>query len=266
MSFAAQAAVAIENARLIEEAQQAKEAAQEALRLKRQFLARVSHELRSPLGAILGYAELVRDGRFGPLSAKQREIMSRIVGSTRYLADLVSDLLDQAQIEAGTIKLDAASFSLKAMVNQVMDRMNVLAQAKGLTLTTELAADAPTTLSGDEKRLQQILVNLVDNAIKFTPEGTVQVRISRPDPGHWAMQVADTGPGISPEAQAYIFDPFRQVDDPTAQRRAGVGLGLSIVRQLATMMGGEITLASEPGQGSTFTVLLPLAPLQEETT
>ncbi len=246
--------------RLFDEAQQAKEAALRALRFKSRLLAIVSHDLRSPLGAILGYAEMIQDGSFGPLSEKQRDVMTRVVENTRYLSGLVSDLLDQAQLEAESIQLDHAPFDPKDMARQVVDRMQVKARAKGLALTLEIAADAPATWIGDQKRLQQVLTNLVDNAIKFTEAGEVQVRLYRSDPGHWAMQVADTGPGIAPEAQAYIFDPFRQVDDPTIKKHAGVGLGLSIARQLVEMMGGEITLVSEPGQGSTFTVRLPLTP------
>ncbi len=121
----------------------------------------------------------------------------------------------------------------------------------------------PSILSGDQQRLQQILVNLVSNAIKFTEEGAVQVCLYCPDPQHWAMEVSDTGSGIPPEAQAYIFEPFRQVDNSMTRENTGTGLGLSIVKQLATLMGGEITLESEIGRGSTFTVQLPLKSIPE---
>ncbi len=184
--------------------------------------------------------------------------------STYYLTDLVNDLLDGAQLEAGYLELNIAPFSLKEMVSRVESRMNVLAQKKGLALTIEIAPDVPATLSGDEKRLQRILSNLLGNAVKFTETGGVQARIYRLDPNHWAMQVTDTGPGIPPEAQAYIFESFQQVDDSLTQKRSGFGLGLSIVKQLVEMMGGEITLESEIGQGSVFTVTLPITLPQEK--
>jgi signal transduction histidine kinase len=131
-------------------------------------------------------------------------------------------------------------------------------------LTINIASEVPVILSGDEGRLQQILVNLVSNAIKFTQAGAVQVHIYCPDAAHWAMQVTDTGPGIPGEAHEYIFEPFRQVDGSVTRHYIGTGLGLSIVKQLTTLMAGRITLESQVGQGSTFTVLLPLLPLQEK--
>lgn len=244
---------------------QARDQALEASRLKSQLLAKVSHELRTPLGAILGYTELLQYGVFGPLSDEQQKATVEIIDSTQYLTHMVNELLDQAQLETGKVSLNIRSFILADMVNQVETKMNVLAQSKGLTLTTDIAAELPSTLAGDQKRLQQILLNLISNAIKFTQTGGVQVRLYQPDLAYWAIQVADTGIGIPPEAQAYIFEPFQQVDGSITREQTGTGLGLSIVKHLVSLMGGQITLESKVGQGSIFTILLPLNPIPEKT-
>jgi PAS domain S-box-containing protein len=247
-----------------EAAAHARDQALQASHFKSQLLAKVSHELRTPLGAILGYTELLQTGLFGAVSDRQSDVMTRVIHSTSHLTRLVGELLDQAQIENGKVKLDLNAFSLKNMVDQVEAEMSVMAQAKGLALTINIAPEVPTLLTGDQNRLQQILVNLTSNAIKFTEAGGVHVRIYCPDLEHWAIEVADTGPGIPREAHDYIFEPFRQVDDSMTRSHIGTGLGLSIVKQLTTLMGGQITLESEIEQGSTFTVLLPLLPLQEK--
>jgi hypothetical protein len=175
-----------------------------------------------------------------------------------------NELLDQAQLDAGELKLNLSPFPLTNLAEGALSRINILAQTKGLTLTTTIAPGMPATLIGDQARLQQILVNLVDNAVKFTSTGTVRVCFYRPDLTHWALQVSDTGPGIPIEAQAYIFEPFRQVDGSITRQHGGAGLGLSIVKQLTTMMGGQITLESEIGQGSVFTILFPLESIPEK--
>ena len=264
-TFAAQAAVAIENARLFAEAKhsteaalQAKRAAEAASRTKSDFLSRVSHELRTPLGSILGYTELFKEGVYGPVTPQQVEIIKKVIDSAYYLTNLVDELLDQAQMEAGRINLATISFNLPKMISRVYDKMAILAQQKNLTLLSEIDANMPDTIIGDEKRLQQILVNLVNNAIKFTTSGTVKIFVYRADEARWAMQVSDTGPGISAEAQTYIFDSFRQAENVTTREHAGFGLGLSIVKQLTAHMGGEVIVDSALRKGSVFTVLLPL--------
>lgn len=248
----------IERKQAEEALKQARDEALAANRLKSEILARVSHELRTPLGAILGFAEMLEAGVYGSISEKQRQGITQIIDSTHYLTGLVNELLDQAQLEADPLKLNLSSFRVVDVVEPVVSKMSVLAQAKGLTLATDIAAGVPTTLTGDQVRVQQILMNLVSNAVKFTQQGAVQIHLYRPNATHWALQVADTGPGIPVEAQIYIFEPFRQVDGSMTREYTGTGLGLSIVKQLTTLMGGQISLVSEVGHGSTFTVCLPL--------
>ena len=236
----------------------ARDQALEANRLKSQLLARVSHELRTPLGGVLGYAELLNDNAFGSLNEKQKQAITQIIDSTNYLTIMVNALLDEAQLEANMIELCWEDVSPSALLQTVETGMAALAHNKGLTFTVTLAPDTPATVHGDERRLQQILTNLTANAIKFTKAGEVRVHFYRPDPAHWAMQVSDTGAGIPAAAQAYIFEPFRQADSSITYENRGSGLGLSITKQLVELMGGHITLNSAIGQGSVFTVVLPL--------
>lgn len=227
-------------------------------RLKSRFLSIVSHELRTPLNAVLGFSEMLEAGVYGPLSEKQVGAMERIVANTKRQLGLVNDLLDQAQIEAGTLSLNYAFFSPTDLLDDIHATMSVLAETKNLQLTCDIATDVPAMLSGDRQRLQQILMNLVNNAIKFTECGAVHVSAYLPDEEHWMLQVSDTGTGIPEEAQPYIFDAFHRVDTSTTREHRGVGLGLAIVKQLTNLMGGKISLESRVGLGSTFTVELPL--------
>lgn len=236
----------------------ARDQALEASRLKSQLLAKVSHELRTPLGGILGYAELLHTQTFGPLNDSQKQAAGQIVDSTNYLNTMVNELLDQAQIEARTMFLRSERFSPAALLQKVTARIGVLAHNKGLAFDTLISPDLPQELWGDERRLQQILINLAGNAVKFTKAGQVSIHLTRVDGTHWAMKVADTGMGIPAEAHRLIFEPFRQVDNAITRENRGTGLGLSITQQLVELMGGQISLHSEVGQGSTFTVLLPI--------
>lgn len=276
-TIAGQIAGAIANARLYSAAQQeieerrktqaalaqARDEAVEASRFKSQLLAKVSHELRTPLGVILGYTELLQGGTFGNVTHNQAEITGEVIESTHYLTRMVNELLDQAKLEANTLKLENRPFKLIDLLNTVESQMNVLAQAKELDLTFIVDDKLPSLMLGDENRLQQILTNLVGNAIKFTNTGSVVARLYRSQPGYWSMKVTDTGIGIPPEAHDYIFEPFSQVDGSLTRQNAGTGLGLSIVRQLVDLMGGYVTLVSEQGEGSEFTVTLPLVSTQE---
>lgn len=241
----------------------ARDQALAANHLKTELLAKVSHELRTPLGAIMGFAEMLEGGVYGSNSAEQQQALSEIIESSQYLASLVNELLNQAQLESGRLKLETSTFTPTALIEPIFSKMKILAQTKGLTLQSDIADDFPATLRGDLTRLQQILVNLISNAIKFTERGMVKVRLYRPYLHQYAIQITDTGIGIPTEAQAYIFEPFRQVDGSLTRTQAGTGLGLSIVKQLTELMGGQIYVDSQPGFGSTFTVLLPLTPTTE---
>lgn len=239
------------------------EEAQAASQLKSELLAKVNHELRTPLGSILGFSEMLLEGLYGPLPVDQQEPLSHIIDSTQYLSHRVNDLLDQAQLEAGKLKLQIRPFNPRIFIDDVMAKMQVLAQPKGLHLSAEIAPTVPSNLWGDVDRLKQILINLVGNAIKFTEQGEVKIMLGRPDPIHWAMEVSDTGAGIPVEAQAMIFEPFRQVDSSVTRQQAGTGLGLAIVKQLVNLMGGQINVVSKVGIGSTFIVVLPLESIQK---
>ena len=236
----------------------ARDQALEASRAKSQLLSKVSHEFRTPLGGILGYAELLRDGVFGMLTDGQKKAASEILESTNHLTSMVTELLDEAQIRANTTILQEKLFSPATLLEQASSGMEILAQKKGLKFTTSIDAEMPAELFGDERRLKQIIINLVGNAIKFTKEGEVRLMIARLDKDNWDIQVSDTGVGISRESRAYIFEPFRQVDNTITRDNRGIGLGLSITKQLVELMNGRIVLDSEPGKGSIFTVVLPI--------
>jgi PAS domain S-box-containing protein len=226
--------------------------------MKSLFVSIASHDLRTPLNSILGYAEMLYEGVYGDLVGEQREIVGRVVANTRHMLGLANNLLDRAQIEAGTLTFDFAPLSPAELVDDVMGVMEVLARAQGLVVNSEIAEGVPEKLSGDRQRLAQILVNLVSNAIKYTDEGEVRARVYLPDAGHWALEVSDTGRGISRQDQAHVFEPFRRASGLPGY--GGSGLGLSIVKQLVEMMQGEIRMKSKVEKGSTFTVILPLRP------
>jgi PAS domain S-box-containing protein len=229
-------------------------------RVKSAFISIASHELRTPLSAILGYADMLQAGVYGQLTDRQRSTIGRVVANTGQLLELANNLLDRAQIEAGRLILRFGTFSPHELIRNTQGVMDVMAQAKGLKLTSHIADNMPATLTGDRQRLHQILVNLTGNAIKFTQTGSVSIRVYMHDADHWALAVTDTGPGISQDAQGYVFEAFRQADESITREYGGAGLGLSIVKELVTLMGGDITLESKVGQGSTFTVIMPITP------
>ena len=229
-----------------------------ASRLKSELLARVSHELRTPLSIILGYTEMLQTGSFGPVTEEQKQVSEEVLNATRELTALVDQLLDQAQLESGRMKLRLTMVNVGELVDDVLCRVRLIAQAKRLTLSASVATEFPSWLVGDRTRLEQILLNLVSNAIKFTSTGGVRVRVFCPEPRYWCLQVSDTGVGIPVEAQGSIYEPFHQVDGSNTRRHGGIGLGLSIVRQFTALMDAQISLESTPGQGSTFTLTFPL--------
>jgi PAS domain S-box-containing protein len=234
-------------------------------RMKSAFVSTASHELRTPLNAILGYSDMLKEAVYGPMSDPQVVTMNRIMANTKRMLSLVNNILDQAQIEAGQLRITPMNFSVKELLDDLQSMMSVLAEQKGLQFITGAASNLPDKLYSDSQRLHQILVNLVGNAVKFTDKGNVTVHIDWPDPNRWRIQVSDTGAGMPEEALSYIFEPFRQVDGTVTRKHSGTGLGLAIVKQLVTLLGGEITVASKLGQGSTFTVMLPLVTAQETT-
>jgi signal transduction histidine kinase len=230
----------------------------EVERMKDTFLAIVSHELRTPLNAILGYAEMIKESIYGPVNEKQAQASGRIMSNSRRLLEIVSDLLDQSQMEAGKLALHVRPFRPSDLIENVHGVMDKIAGDKSLLLTSELDPDLPGLINGDIARLQQILVNLINNAVKFTEKGSISMRMLRKNEQTWVMEVRDSGIGIPAEAVASIFVPFRQVDSTVTRKYGGFGLGLSIVRQLVELMGGQVDVTSIVGQGSCFTVSLPL--------
>jgi signal transduction histidine kinase len=229
----------------------------EVEKMKSTFVAMVSHELRTPISAILGYAEIFKEQIYGVLNEKQIQMTSRIISNSSRLLSLINDLLDQAQIEAGKMKIKYETIKTADLLDNLHSVMDKLTADKGLQLTSELDPKMPETLCGDGARLQQILVNLVNNAVKFTQTGSIDVRIKKLDDQQWEIAVTDTGQGIPKEDLPSIFDAFRQVEGTTTRVHGGFGLGLSIVKQLVTLMGGNISVDSELGRGSTFSIALP---------
>ncbi|HXF85570.1 MAG TPA: ATP-binding protein [Anaerolineales bacterium] len=230
----------------------------EAEKLKSSFIAIVSHELRTPLNAILGYAEMFREAVYGPLNEKQTKMVERIIKNTQRLLALINDLLDQAQMEAGKLVIQMQPFKPAELLENLHNLMDKAASDKALKLTSEIDDSLPETLHGDIMRLQQILVNLVSNAIKFTDEGEVHVRLFHLNDYTWGIEVTDTGRGIPESEIPHIFETFRQVEGTATRTHGGIGLGLSIVKQLVNLMNGQIRVSSKLGKGTTFTVTLPL--------
>ncbi|MEM9950466.1 MAG: histidine kinase N-terminal 7TM domain-containing protein [Chloroflexota bacterium] len=236
----------------------ARQKADEATRLKSDFLATMSHELRTPLNAVIGYSELMTSGMVGDLSEQHWEYTDRIASNAKSLLELINDILDISKIEAGRMELKLRPMHLSTWMNELVVQNQVLADNKNLTFTIEIDHHLPETLIGDADRLRQIAVNLLSNAFKFTNEGTVTFQILKHDSQLWSIIVTDTGIGIPPHKQETIFNEFQQADTSSTREHSGTGLGLAIVRKLVLMMGGHIRLQSELDKGSTFTVLLPL--------
>lgn len=242
---------------------EARDQAMSANRFKGQILAHVSHDLRTPINAIMGYSELLKEGMDGPLNKAQKSNAERIYANSRRLLSLVNSLLDQARLEKGTFKLDYTYFAPKKFAEVIRLATESLAQAKGLEFESQVDPDCPEIIRGDFERTQQVAINLLDNAIKFTESGKVSLHVFTPDANYWAFSISDTGPGIAPENQSIIFQAFRQLDELATRKHSGVGLGLAIVQHLTQAMNGKVWVESEIGKGSRFTVLLPFDPEKE---
>ncbi len=254
-TFADQAVIAIENVRLFDEIQDKSRQLAEASQHKSQFLANMSHELRTPLNAILGYAELILDNVYGDTPDKMREVLDRIQRNGRHLLGLINDVLDLSKIEAGQLKLSLADYSLKEVVQNVYSAVEALAKEKHIALKVEVPPHLPVA-RGDERKLTQVLLNLVGNAIKFTDTGEVAIRAFATN-GSFTIAVRDTGPGIAEAEQAKIFEEFQQADSSITKKKGGTGLGLAIAKRIVELHGGRIWVESSPGQGSTFSFTLP---------
>jgi PAS domain S-box-containing protein len=237
----------------------------DANRLKSRLLANVSHDVRTPLSVVLLHTSMLNSGLHGPITPKQNKALTSIASAANLILDFVNNLIGQAEIESGQVRLEMTAFSPNTLVETIYAIPKELAHMKGVELSVEIAPGLPNPLWGDLYRLRQVLLNLVSNAVKFTQQGQVSVRLYQPGTARWAIEVADTGVGIPAEAQGYIFNAFQQIEDPNHQAHLGSGLGLSIVKELTSLMGGQIALASEVGRGSVFTVTLPLlTPMDKE--
>jgi signal transduction histidine kinase len=255
-TFADQAVIAIENVRLFDEIQDKSRQLEEASQHKSQFLANMSHELRTPLNAILGYTELMADGAYGEPSEKMNAVLKRLESNGRHLLGLINDVLDLSKIEAGQLALDLADYTVEEIAHSVRSTLEPLATDKKLAFKLELAGELPPG-RGDGRRLTQVLINLVGNAIKFTDVGEVAIK-AEANNGSFHVSVRDTGPGISPADQSKLFQEFKQADNSITRKKGGTGLGLAISKRIIEMHGGRIWIDSAIGQGSTFSFTVPV--------
>jgi signal transduction histidine kinase len=246
--------------RKVDELAQANMALYESNRLKSDFLATMSHELRTPLNSILGFSDVLGSG--DNLSDKQQRWVANIRASGQKLLNLINDILDLAKIEAGKMHVRVEEFNLHEVCEGLLNMFRPLAEKKNIDLRGQLDPGIPTVRQ-DVTKLQQILQNLLSNAVKFTPEGGRVLLRAEADSRFVVITVSDTGVGVAPEEQELVFQKFRQSGNPLTREHAGTGLGLSICRELCKLLGGEITLQSELGRGSTFTVRLPLQMSEE---
>ncbi|HSW24551.1 MAG TPA: ATP-binding protein, partial [Burkholderiaceae bacterium] len=262
-TFADQAAIAIQNARLFHEIENKSRQLEAANRHKSEFLANMSHELRTPLNAIIGFSEVLVEKMFGDVNDKQMEYLRDIHSSGQHLLALINDVLDLSKIEAGKMELDLSCFDLGLLLEHSATLVRERAQRHGLTLELEVG-DGLAEWVADARKVKQVAVNLLSNAVKFTPNGgRVSVRARHLNgvngrAGDWAeVSVSDTGVGIAPADQALVFEEFRQASGDVLRKAEGTGLGLALVKRFVELHGGTVTLESEPGRGSTFRFVLP---------
>jgi signal transduction histidine kinase len=254
-TFATQSALAIQNARLFREIEVKSRQLETASQHKSEFLANMSHELRTPLNAIIGFSEVLSERLFGEMNDKQAEYVRDITESGRHLLSLINEILDLSKIEAGRMELDLLEFDLATTIDNTLSLVRERAQRRGIALNSTVDAGV-TTLHADERKVKQVLLNLLSNALKFTPEGgAIDVRV-RPTADEVEIAVKDTGVGIAPGEQDAVFEEFRQVGS-AAKKIEGTGLGLAISRKFVELHRGKIWVTSQMGAGSTFTFTLP---------
>ncbi|NIS82863.1 MAG: PAS domain S-box protein [Anaerolineales bacterium] len=255
-------ALALQNAQSHQITQQALDEMREADRLKSQFLANMSHELRTPLNSIIGFSRVILKGIDGPITETQEQDLTAIYNAGQHLLGLINDILDVSRIEAGKMELSFTEVDVKEIIRGVMSTAVGLVKDKPIRLVTEVPEDLPK-IQADNIRVRQIMLNLVSNAAKFTMEGEIAVtaRVVEDDVREMILvTVSDTGPGIDPENQKKLFEPFAMVDASPTRRTGGTGLGLSICHHLVELHGGNIWIDSVPGEGSTFAFTIPIEP------
>lgn len=240
-----------------EQLKTAHQAALESNRLKTQLLANVSHDMRTPLGAIIGYADMLNTGTFGSLNKEQFQSVREIQDSADQLLLFINNLIGQAQFETGKIVLHPKLFQVNSLIETVLAVVKASAERKNILVECEVALDLPGALYGDIYWLRQIVLNLLNNAVKFTEKGRVKLHLFRVDKENWAIEVSDTGIGIAEDLQERIFQPFLRGDHHGGLEKSGSGLGLAIVKELSSLMNGKISMESTPGKGSTFRIVFP---------
>ena len=256
-TFADQAAIAIENVRLITEIQEKSRELETASKHKSEFLANMSHELRTPLNAIIGFADVLGQKMFGELNEKQNDYLNDIGTSGRHLLDLVNQILDLSKVEAGRMELEPSTFAPAETVRASLAFIRDRAAVHRIAIAAEIPADLPIVIA-DERKIRQVLLNLLSNAVKFTPDdGWIGVSVQAMD-GELQVAVKDTGIGILPEDRAAVFEEFRQVGQPSDRSREGTGLGLTLAKRFVELHGGRIWVDSEVGKGSTFSFAIPI--------
>lgn len=240
-----------------DEAEVAQQRAEQADRAKSQFLANMSHELRTPLNAIIGYDEAMLGGMVGEFTPKQHQLLGHIQYNSRRLLGLINDVLDLSKVESGSLQVFTGPLSPQEVITRTLESVKSLAEEKDIALEVIIAENVPELVLGDEKKLEQILINLVGNAIKFTNKGGVYVDVLALDDKYWQFKIRDTGLGIAEDSLDSIFRPFQQVDNSSTRKFKGTGLGLSITKRFIEVLNGEITVTSEVDKGTTFAVTLP---------
>lgn len=242
-----------ERKRVEEELRQAKLNAEAALKVKSEFLAKMSHEVRTPMNAILGFTDIMLEEG---LSAEHREYLGMIRSSGDALLGIIDSILDFSKYESGAVVIESAPFEVRKTVAKVVELLRLQAEQKHLALTCSVEPETPPIFVGDAGRVRQVLINLIGNSLKFTERGSIDVQVAPASnqavPGMLEFTVRDTGVGIPANQQRAIFEAFVQADNSTTRRFGGTGLGLAISSQLVTLMGGRIWVESEPGKGSTF--------------